>query len=34
MPQDKLELAKQVVDAYNRQDVDAMFAELVTPDFE
>jgi ketosteroid isomerase-like protein len=34
MPPDKLELAKQVVDAYNRQDVDAMFAELVTPDFE
>lgn len=34
MPQDKLELAKQVVDAYNRRDVDAMFAEFVTPDFE
>jgi ketosteroid isomerase-like protein len=34
MPQDRVELAKRVVDAYNRRDVDTLFAELATPDFE
>ena len=34
MPQDKVDLAKRVVDAYNRRDVDGLFAELATPDFE
>jgi ketosteroid isomerase-like protein len=34
MPQDKVELAKRAVDAFNRRDVDAFFAELATPDFE
>jgi ketosteroid isomerase-like protein len=34
MPQDKVELAKRAVDAYNRRDVDTLFAELATPDFE
>jgi ketosteroid isomerase-like protein len=34
MPRDKVELARRVVDAYNRRDVDGLFAELATPDFE
>ena len=34
MPRDKVEVARQAVDAYNRRDVDALFAELATPDFE
>jgi uncharacterized protein len=29
-----VDVAKRAVDAYNRRDVDGMFAELVTPDFE
>ena len=33
MPRDKLDVAKRVVDAYNRRDVDGLFAELATPDF-
>ncbi|HME04466.1 MAG TPA: nuclear transport factor 2 family protein [Solirubrobacteraceae bacterium] len=34
MARDKVDVAKRVVDAYNRRDVDALFAELATPDFE
>jgi hypothetical protein len=34
MPRDKVDVAKRVVDAYNRRDVDGLFAELATPDFE
>jgi ketosteroid isomerase-like protein len=34
MPQDKVDVARRAVDAYNRRDVDGLFAELVTPDFE
>jgi ketosteroid isomerase-like protein len=34
MPQDKVDVAKRTVDAYNRRDFDGMFAELLTPDFE
>jgi ketosteroid isomerase-like protein len=34
MPRDKVDVAKRSVDAYNRRDVDGLFAELVTPDFE
>ena len=34
MSRDKVELAKRVVDAYNRRDIDALFAALATPDFE
>jgi len=34
MPRDKVDVAKRVVDAYNRRDVDRLFAELATPDFE
>ena len=34
MPQDKVEVARRAVDAYNRRDVDGLFAELATPDFE
>jgi ketosteroid isomerase-like protein len=34
MPRDKVDVAKRAVDAYNRRDVDGMFAELATPDFE
>ena len=34
MPRDKVDVAKRVVDAYNRRDVEGGFAELVTPDFE
>jgi hypothetical protein len=31
---DKVAVAKRVIDAYNRRDVDGLFAELATPDFE
>jgi ketosteroid isomerase-like protein len=34
MSRDKVDLAKRVVDAYNRRDVDTLFAELATSDFE
>ena len=34
MARDKADVAKRVVDAYNRRDVDGLFAELATPDFE
>ena len=34
MPQDKVDVATRVVEAYNRRDVDGLFAELATPDFE
>jgi ketosteroid isomerase-like protein len=34
MARDKVEVAKQATDAYNRRDVDGFFAELGTPDFE
>jgi ketosteroid isomerase-like protein len=34
MSRDKVDVAKRVVDAYNRRDVDGLFAELATPDFE
>jgi ketosteroid isomerase-like protein len=34
MSQDKVELARRAVDAYNRRDVDIVFAELATADFE
>src|SRR5205823_3310709 len=34
MSRDTLDVAKRVVDAYNRRDVDGLFAELATPDFE
>ena len=34
MSRDKVELAKRAVDAFNRRDVDTLFAELATPDFE
>jgi ketosteroid isomerase-like protein len=34
MPRDKVEVARRVTDAYNRRDVDGLFAELATPDFE
>lgn len=30
----KVDVAKRVVDAYNRRDLDALFAELATPDLE
>ena len=30
----KVDVAKRVVDAFNRRDVDGLFAELATPDFE
>src|SRR6266550_3733364 len=33
MPRDKVDVAKRVIDAYNRRDVDGLFAELATPDF-
>jgi ketosteroid isomerase-like protein len=29
-----VDVAKRVIDAYNRRDVDGLFAELATPDFE
>jgi ketosteroid isomerase-like protein len=31
---DKVEVVRRVFDAYNRRDVDGLFAELATPDFE
>jgi ketosteroid isomerase-like protein len=31
---DKVDIARQVVDAYNHRDVEGLFAELATPDFE
>jgi ketosteroid isomerase-like protein len=34
MSRDTVDVAKRVVDAYNRRDVDGLFAELATPDFE
>ena len=34
MPRDKVEVARLVIDAYNRRDVEGLFAELATPDFE
>jgi ketosteroid isomerase-like protein len=34
MPRDKVDVAKRMVDAYNRRDVNGPFAELLTPDFE
>ena len=34
MHRDKVDVAKQSIDAYNRRDVDGLFAELVTPDLE
>ena len=34
MPRDRVDVARRVVDAYNRRDVDTLFAELATPDFE
>jgi ketosteroid isomerase-like protein len=34
MPVDRVEVARRVLDAYNRRDVDGLFAELATPDFE
>jgi ketosteroid isomerase-like protein len=34
MPRDKVDVARRVVDAYDRRDVDCLFAELATPDFE
>ena len=29
-----MDVAKRMVDAYNRRDVDGLFAEIATPDFE
>jgi ketosteroid isomerase-like protein len=34
MPRAKVEVARRATDAYNRRDVDGVFAELATPDFE
>jgi ketosteroid isomerase-like protein len=34
MPQSKVDVARQAVDAYNRRDVEGFFAELGTTDFE
>lgn len=34
MPRDKLDVAQSVIDAYNDRDVDRLFAELATADFE
>ena len=34
MSRDRVDVAKRVTDAYNRRDVDGLFAELATPDFE
>jgi hypothetical protein len=33
MPRDKVDVARRLIDAYDRRDVDGLFAELVTPDF-
>jgi ketosteroid isomerase-like protein len=34
MPQDKVDVARRAVDAFNRRDLDCLFAELATPDLE
>ena len=34
MPRDKVDVARRANDAFNRRDVDGLFAELATPDFE
>jgi|SRR5580693_4905072 ketosteroid isomerase-like protein len=34
MSTENVEIAKRLTDAYNRRDVDTVFAELATPDFE
>ena len=34
MSAENVEIAKRVTDSYNRRDVDTVFAELATPDFE
>jgi len=34
MPRDKVDVAGRANDAYNRGDVDGLFAELATPEFE
>jgi len=34
MSRDKVDVAKRMLDAYNRRDVDGLFAELATADFE
>jgi ketosteroid isomerase-like protein len=34
MPQDKVDIVKRAIDAYNRRDVDGFFDELGTADFE
>lgn len=34
MPRDKVDLARQFGEAYNRRDVDGAFAQLVSSDFE
>jgi ketosteroid isomerase-like protein len=34
MARDKVDVARPANDAYNRRDVDGLFAELATPDFE
>jgi len=34
MPRVKVDVARRANDAYNRRDVDGVFAELATPDFE
>jgi ketosteroid isomerase-like protein len=34
MARDKVDVARRANDAYNRRDVDGLFAELATPDFE
>jgi hypothetical protein len=34
MPRNKVDVAKRAVDAFNRRDIEGMFAELLTPDLE
>jgi uncharacterized protein len=34
MSRDKVDVARRATDAYNGRDVDGLFAELTTPDFE
>ena len=34
MPRGRVDVARRVVDTYNRRDVDVLFAELATPDLE
>ena len=34
MARDKVDVARRAVDAYNRRNLDSVFAELATPDFE